>query len=364
MTSNVRAPGARAASVIVCTYRRQRYLPRLFGALAAQAVRPAEVLLVDNEVSPETEVIVESWRQREPGLGLRYLAEPRLGLSHARNRGLAEARGELLAYLDDDAAPDRGWTEALEAGLSKYPQAGVFSGPVRLDYEEPPPPALLAEVKDHLHWLGRLDLGAADRRLVSDDRTYRGPVGANMIIRTAAAAEVPPFPVNLGRQGGSLLSGEEILYVLEIEQRGWQSIYLPGASVLHSVPAGRMRAEWFVERSFAEGRSNAVMADELRRRHGPKARRPEPTQSLEDKLGGLLALLGSFRQAGLTFLTLPLPGRIDLAAIMGAVMEESRLLGTAAGPLGRALPRSLSAYAREIGPGTPADWQRFLGQGS
>jgi hypothetical protein len=74
-----------------------------------------------------------------------------------------------------------------------------------------------------------------------------------------------------------------------------------------------------------------------------------------------VAVLGSIRQLGLSFARLPLAGRIDLAAIMGAVMEESRLLGERAGPLGRALPQSLLPFAAEVGPDTPADWRRWTG---
>jgi glucosyl-dolichyl phosphate glucuronosyltransferase len=348
-------------SVIVCTYQRQRYLPRLFTALDRQSSRPREVLVVDNEDSPVTRALVAEWSLSHPKLKLRHVPERQLGLSHARNRGLREASGELLAFLDDDAAPDPSWLAALETGAAEYPQAGVFSGPVRLDFEQPAPPALLEELKDYLHWLGRLDLGSADRRLQSDQKTYRGPVGANMIIRRTAAAEVPPFPTTLGRQGSSLLSGEEILYVLEIEQRGWQSVYLARARVLHSVPPTRMTPAWFVERSFADGRSIAVMADELRRRHGAAAGRGDAAAILEEKLVGLLAVLGSIGHAGLTFARLPLAGQIDLAGIMGAVMEESRLLGAAAGPRGRSLPGSLRALAGPMGPGAPAQWRRWLG---
>jgi glucosyl-dolichyl phosphate glucuronosyltransferase len=347
-------------SVVVCTYQRQRYLPRLFTALAQQSSRPREVLVIDNEDSPATRALVAQWTQSHPRLKLRHVPEPQLGLSHARNRGLREASGELLAFLDDDAAPDPGWVEALETGAGEYPLAGVFAGPVRLDFEEPAPPALLAELKDYLHWLGRLDLGGADRRLQSDQNTYRGPVGANMIIRRTAAAEVPPFPTTLGRQGSSLLSGEEILYVLEIEQRGWQSMYLARASVLHSVPPTRMTPAWFVERSFADGRSIAVMADELRRRHGAAAGRGDPAAILEQKLAGLVAVLGSIGQAGLSFARLPLAGQVDLAAIMGAVMEESRLLGERAGPRGRDLPGSLRPLAAPLQAGAPAEWRRWL----
>lgn len=99
-------------TVAVCTRDRPEELRRALASLAAQVQPPAEVLVIDNAPTDgRTRELVE--REFSGIRGLRYLEEPAAGLDFARNRALAAALGDVVAFLDDDAVADPGWTRAM-----------------------------------------------------------------------------------------------------------------------------------------------------------------------------------------------------------------------------------------------------------
>lgn len=107
----------------VCTRSRPALLRRALDSIALQSPAPDEVLVVDNG-SPDHETR-DLVRERFPGV--RYVVEPVPGLDFARNRALAEARGEIVAFLDDDAVAAPGWAEALRRAFAD-PSVALCTG--------------------------------------------------------------------------------------------------------------------------------------------------------------------------------------------------------------------------------------------
>ena len=102
------------ATVIVCTRDRPASLRRTLGSLLEGDYPHYEILVVDNDpAKPATRSLVA-----DLGGNVRYSAEPLPGLSRARNRGVREARGEVLAFIDDDVIADRGWLRNVVLGFS------------------------------------------------------------------------------------------------------------------------------------------------------------------------------------------------------------------------------------------------------
>jgi GT2 family glycosyltransferase len=110
----------------VCTHARPAQLARALDSLLAQLPAPAEILVVDN--APPDDATRALLTARYPGV--RYVAEPVQGLDFARNRALASARGDVVAFLDDDALADEGWTGALAAAFAADPEVAVCTGRV------------------------------------------------------------------------------------------------------------------------------------------------------------------------------------------------------------------------------------------
>jgi GT2 family glycosyltransferase len=110
----------------VCTRARTALLARALESLAAQRTGLLEIVVVDN--APPDDATRELVRTRHPGA--RYVLEPLQGLDFARNRALAAARGEVVAFLDDDAVADAGWAAALASVFDADPAVAVCTGRV------------------------------------------------------------------------------------------------------------------------------------------------------------------------------------------------------------------------------------------
>lgn len=112
-------------TVAVCTRAREELLEPCLRSLLALAgdADEVDILVVDNDPpDAATAELVASLA------GVRYICEPRAGLDFARNRALSEARGDFIAYLDDDVVADRGWLSGLREALAENPDAGVVTG--------------------------------------------------------------------------------------------------------------------------------------------------------------------------------------------------------------------------------------------
>lgn len=114
-------------SVVVCTRNRSDILAGCLDRLAGLTYGDVEIVVVDNAPSDDsTRRVVEKAAADDERF--RYVLEPVPGLSAARNRGLAEARGGYVAYTDDDVAVDEAWIQGLLKGFHRRPDAGCVTG--------------------------------------------------------------------------------------------------------------------------------------------------------------------------------------------------------------------------------------------
>jgi GT2 family glycosyltransferase len=118
-------------TVAVCTRARTATLARALDSLLAQRPPVAEIVVVDNAPPDDT---TRALAARCPGV--RYVREPVQGLDFARNRALATAGGDVVAFLDDDAVADAGWASALAAVFAADPNVAVCTGRVEALAEE------------------------------------------------------------------------------------------------------------------------------------------------------------------------------------------------------------------------------------
>ena len=113
-------------TVILCTYNRCKSLAKALDSLAGSILSDAvewEVLVVDNNSSDQTEAVVEEFRRQYPGR-FRFLFEPHQGKSYALNAGIREARGNILAFVDDDVTVEPMWLQNLTSALHDSQWAG------------------------------------------------------------------------------------------------------------------------------------------------------------------------------------------------------------------------------------------------
>ncbi len=243
-------------SAIICTHNRAAYLGTAIDSLLVQDFPDNfEVVVVDNAssdyASPESS-ISRTREVVEARLGdrrLKYVWEPEIGLSVARNTGAKQARSEILAYLDDDAIAEPNWLRVLHAAYQSNQKLAVAGGKVNLLWPSgvSPPEWLSPGLAQNL---GSYDLGDTCLYVTAAGLT---PRGVNYSIRRAFLEQIGGFDVKLGRVGKKLLSNEELRATELALELGWQVVYLPEALVLHHVAAERLNKAWFLDRGWWQG---------------------------------------------------------------------------------------------------------------
>jgi glycosyltransferase involved in cell wall biosynthesis len=125
-------------SVIICTYNRDELIQDCLRSLVNQTLdsKLYEVIVIDNNSSDNTEKVTKQFIKNLPNF--RYVKEIKQGLSHARNRGYHESRGEYIAYTDDDARADKKWLEQAY-NIIQEKKAEIFGGSIRPYYCSPRP---------------------------------------------------------------------------------------------------------------------------------------------------------------------------------------------------------------------------------
>jgi GT2 family glycosyltransferase len=180
------------------------------------------------------------------------VAQPLTGSSAARNRGIQAARGEVVAFLDDDAVPRPGWLARLCAPYAERRVACV-GGRIRLHFETPPPPWLTPALHPAL---SAFDLGDAPRTVRYGEADY--PYGANISFRRADARALGGFSPRVGLRGVLQLQHEETDLCYRLEHAGREIRYAPDACVDHCISADRLTPAWFLARHWHGGQSAAI----------------------------------------------------------------------------------------------------------
>ena len=232
-------------SVIICTHNpRKQYLERVLKGLAGQTLSSDrwELLLVDN--ASETvlaQSVALNWHPHS-----RHVREERLGLANARIRGIKEAKGDLLVFVDDDnvLAPDY-LTTALEIGR-QWPMMGAWGGQTIPEFEISPP----AWTKPHWHFLA---IDQFERDCWSNQTTCgTHPCGAGMCIRKTVAlrwtalVESDPRRSRLGRQGDRLLCCEDTDMAYTACDMGLGMGKFTKLRLTHLIPAERLTEDYLL----------------------------------------------------------------------------------------------------------------------
>lgn len=234
-------------SLIIPSYRRVKHLLRALESVQKQIYHDFEILVVDNAADEDVEREVTKFNQTAR-VSARYLAEPRLGLLHARHAGVCAARGDILIFTDDDATFDPSWLQAYAKAFTEHPDMAAAGGPVRPIWEVSPPEWLLKFIGDAKIFgvLSLIDLY---------DEFRLGPkylfFGVNMAIRRDVLFKVGGF--NPESFGDIWLGNGETGLNHKLWDRKMLIGYIPEAVVYHHIPPQRMTAKYFCHRMSNEG---------------------------------------------------------------------------------------------------------------
>lgn len=244
-------------SLIVATYNRAESLLRTLESVVLQSADPAlwECVVVNNNSTDNTAQVFAAFAADHTTFNLRMVDEPKQGLSNARNCGIAAAEGEYIAIIDDDETLELGYIETYIEFFDSFPTALAAGGAVKAVYEGSRPRWMSHYTEQMI--ANPLDLDI----VVTLFPASRVPAGGNMAFRRAAFEKVGLFNPRLGRNGQSLIGGEENDLFARLRRAGELLYFVPGAAIYHHIPQSKLTDEYFDRLSYNVGRSKLMRAE-------------------------------------------------------------------------------------------------------
>jgi GT2 family glycosyltransferase len=317
------APAACTVSVVVCSYTEERWgdLVDAVTSVRAQTVAALEVIVVTDYCPALHDRCVNGLA------GVRVVANNgNRGLSGARNTGVETARGQVVAFLDDDAVAESDWLERLLVGYLDPSVMGVGGRVVPWWSAERPgwfPP--------EFDWV----VGCSHPGLPAERAPVRNFVGANMSFRRDVLESVGGFTPTLGRSGADASGCEETeLCIRASQQHDGDLIYEPSATVRHRVPQVRASWSYFVRRCYREGRSKAEVTRLAGTRDGLSSERSYLRSTIPSGIARSIREASSGRLAGMGCALTMVVGVSATAFGYARASAAGRALPAAAAPSG------------------------------
>jgi glycosyltransferase involved in cell wall biosynthesis len=199
-----------------------------------------EILVVDNNSNDTTATVVQEYQQQWQ-MPLRYCFEAEQGLAFARQRGVSEAQGQWVGFLDDDNLPDSQWVKAAYEFGQSHPTVGAYGSKISGVFEQEPTP----ELKPILFYLAIVDRGSQPSQY--HPKKNGVPPGAGLVVRRDAWLNaVPPRLFLVGRVGNAMVAGEDLEALVYLHRAGWEIWHNPAMQIQHLIAARRLQPSYFI----------------------------------------------------------------------------------------------------------------------
>lgn len=236
-------------TVAIPTYRRAGLLRATLAGVTRQDF-PAdqyEVLVIDNNSPDNTREVSTAFSAGTPAV--RHVLETRQGLDHARNRAIAEARGEIIVFADDDILVEPDWLRELVAPLlgANSRRIGAVGGEVIPVFPDGLP-----------SWLAGAHRPLAFRADPGPLPPHQTPMGASLAFPKRAFERCGMFSTGLDRRGQALFSGGDGEMIRRLRAAGLEVWFAPAAKAFHQMPASRLTFRYATRHAFDSARSRVV----------------------------------------------------------------------------------------------------------
>ena len=261
-------------SIIIPSYRRPADLARAIDSVLAQqdVAAPFEILVVDNDAEGSAKRVVQAKAGNDRAL-VRYVHEPRPGISHARNTGVEHAAGRYLAFLDDDEEADPHWLAHFLDTLQRF-GADAVVGPVLPQFPE----GVAIDAY-------RRRVYTRDARKPTGARLLRWNIGNSIFDKARCFVDAEPFLPALGRTGG-----EDTVFLRQLTRRGRTMVWCGEAIAWENVPPDRLDADYLLRRAFRGAQTTTFVCTTVRPREWGRALRLMAGGCVQVALYGPVAL--------------------------------------------------------------------------
>lgn len=244
-------------SVVVCSYNREKYIADAIESLTNQTLDKSlyEILIIDNNSTDSTGEIARDYVQKyEPTHQIRYVKETNQGLCFARNRGIQEAQGKFIVYIDDDGIADPNFLEVQYHFLTDFDYVIGLGGKIIPRYVDGKP-KWIDGILEGL--VSKVDHG--DKVFQYTGKKY--PVGCNMTYRKDILEQVGMFDTGIGQVGDNLVRGDETELYERIKKLNRPVYYLPKSRVEHVIENKRLTRDHIRKMSEGVGIGRRILYD-------------------------------------------------------------------------------------------------------
>tara|TARA_R110001599_G_scaffold353742_2_gene596037 strand:- start:9782 stop:10690 length:909 start_codon:yes stop_codon:yes gene_type:complete len=238
-------------SVVIACFNGQAVLPKTLVALCSldKPSQEVEFIIVDNASTDDTRKILDDFVDKLP---LKIMSESQTGKIFAINKGLVQARGELIVFSDDDVIPSKDWLVEYEKVAQRQSDYSVFLGQVRPAWPRKPP-KWLEQLSDD-----GLACGCTSKSLVEGPASINWAKGANFCVRREVMYKVS-FRTDLWIAGDNPVGGEDTDFIIKAKAIGYEPWFVPQASLQHIIRLYEMTLKGISMRCFRIGRSMEVL---------------------------------------------------------------------------------------------------------
>jgi glycosyltransferase involved in cell wall biosynthesis len=226
-------------TVCICTYKRPQLLKRLLEELGRQETRGLfhySIVVVDNDNNASAKQVAENFAANST-VPTAYYVEPQQNIALARNRAVANAQGDYVAFIDDDEFPDKDWLLVMMKTIKSHEAAGVLA-PVLPHFETEPP-----------KWLRKAGFYDRPRHQTGFILEWQGARTGNVLIRRRILDEIAgPFQPEFGA------GGEDQDFFRRLMDKGHVFIWCDESPVCETVPPHRWDRRFLLERALLRGK--------------------------------------------------------------------------------------------------------------
>lgn len=272
-------------SVVIPTFDRLKSLEKTLSSLIAQDFdkKSYEIIVADNCNYNWADVVVDKIIAEIPFPKIVHLKINEQGVNKARNEGIKIAKGEIIAFCDDDVLADHLWLKNIVEAHRKFPAVFAIGGKVEPIWETEKPSWLPKRMESYLALLN------------FSKSPFRNPpwlVGANLSFKRKTFEMFGNFDESLGRKKGSFMFKDEVEFLERIKKKKGEIFYLSNIKVKHFISKKRTNLRFLVKRVFWEGRSEARL-DKIMKRESLRVGCAMAKQSLFETPKGILFLAKS-----------------------------------------------------------------------
>ncbi len=228
-------------SVCICTYKRPILLKRLLEELGKQATGGLftfSIVVVDNDCFESGKGIVNHFAAAS-SIGVTYCVEPCQNIALARNKAVANAKGDFIAFIDDDEFPARDWLRNLFRACTSHDAAGAL-GPVRPHFTHSPPA-----------WIIKGKFAERPTYATGHVMDWRQSRTGNVLFRKEILnGHEEAFKPQFGT------GGEDVDFFERMTKRGWLFVWSNEADVFEEVPQDRCTHRYHIRRALLRGRNS------------------------------------------------------------------------------------------------------------